>query len=362
MQLLPNWAPNIHPIIVHLPIAALLLAVFFDFLSLIFKRQEWLSKAAVSLFFIGAIGAILAVFSGKEAAEHLTIPKSMYHDVGEHADWGKATAWFFGIYAAFRLVLIWWNKHKKQSIKLGAFIISLVGVFLLVETGDHGAKLVFKHGIGTVSLKNEMQEQKLKQETTTAKIPTMQTGGWLWTPGPGSPEMLASDFSWYHGGPKDLNASTIITEKGDTVLSLNPNSSLVIFGFGNHVSDIQAKLVFKPVNFTGEIGFAGRIQDSDNYNIISVNDSTLSINEIMSGNRTKLTQRTVTKSNEWVTLSALLKNGNANASINSTEVNAKDLKLMSAGVSGIMIKGEGLLLIRRIDIKNPGNNSDKDMD
>ncbi|HKJ46823.1 MAG TPA: DUF2231 domain-containing protein [Balneolales bacterium] len=362
MQLLPSWAPNIHPIIVHLPIAALLLAVFFDFLSLIFKRQEWLSKAAVFLFIIGAIGAILAVFSGKEAAEHLTIPKSMYHDVGEHADWGKATAWFFGIYAAFRLILIWWNKHKKQSIKLGAFIISLVGVFLLVETGDHGAKLVFKNGIGTVSLKKEMQKQKLKQETTTAKIPTMQAGGWLWTPGPGSPEMLASDFSWYHGGPKDLNASTIVTEKGDTVLSLNPNNSVVIFGFGNRVSDIQAKVVFKPVNFNGEIGLANRIQDSDNYNVISFNDSTLSINQLVNGNQTTVAQKTVINGDDWITLSVLVKNGNANATINGTEVNAKDLKMMNAGVTGIMIKGNGLLLIRRIDIKNPGNNSNQDMD
>ena len=41
MQLIPEWAPNIHPLIIHFPIALLLFAVFTDTLSVWFQK-DWL--------------------------------------------------------------------------------------------------------------------------------------------------------------------------------------------------------------------------------------------------------------------------------------------------------------------------------
>ena len=36
MQFVPEWAPNIHPIIIHFPIVLLIIAVLFDLAGLVF--------------------------------------------------------------------------------------------------------------------------------------------------------------------------------------------------------------------------------------------------------------------------------------------------------------------------------------
>jgi len=350
MQFLPQCVPNIHPIIVHLPIAALLLAVFFDLLSLIFKRQEWLSKAAISLYVIVAIGAILAVFTGEQAAKQLMIPKSMYHDIGEHAEWGKATAWFFGIYALLRLFIRWRKRKKSNSLKFGVFLISLVGVFLLIETGDHGAKLVFKHGIGTIALKQKMIREQKKKTTIMASIPTLHNGGWIWTPGPGSPSMLISDFSWYKGGPQDLNSSTIVEER-DTVLSVNPDNKMVIIGFGKPVQHVKAEIEFKSENFTGEVGLVNQIQDNQDYNFMIYNDGNVSLGSLTGGNRNIIMGKTTSSKNGWVKMTVTYDKGRVDGAIDGKQLMIANQKINNSGAYGILINGKGLLLIRRIDVE-----------
>lgn len=40
--MVPEWAPNAHPIVVHFPIALLVLAILADFLSVVLWRHTWL--------------------------------------------------------------------------------------------------------------------------------------------------------------------------------------------------------------------------------------------------------------------------------------------------------------------------------
>ncbi len=40
MSLIPEWMSNVHPLIVHFPVALLVIAVLADFLSLILKRYD----------------------------------------------------------------------------------------------------------------------------------------------------------------------------------------------------------------------------------------------------------------------------------------------------------------------------------
>ena len=63
-QLLSMTAlPNLHPALVHFPIALLPMALLFEILGLTFRRQDWLERAAVSLYAAAALGALVALWS-----------------------------------------------------------------------------------------------------------------------------------------------------------------------------------------------------------------------------------------------------------------------------------------------------------
>jgi uncharacterized membrane protein len=56
---------------------------------------------------------------------------------------------FFGALTALRLLLLWWQRPTPRPAALAAFALAgLVGVVLIVETADRGARLVYKHGVG----------------------------------------------------------------------------------------------------------------------------------------------------------------------------------------------------------------------
>ena len=64
MSLTPDWAPNIHPLVVHFPIALLIAAVVVDLISLLMHQRKGLRDAATWLYCAGAAVAIIAYFTG----------------------------------------------------------------------------------------------------------------------------------------------------------------------------------------------------------------------------------------------------------------------------------------------------------
>src|SRR3990170_7245038 len=103
MQLVPDWAPNIHPMIVHFPLVLLIFAVLFDVAGLILKKFTWLEKSALLLYLLGTIAAGVAFLTGRAASDGLDIPVIAMRAVNDHADWAEVTLWFFIIYTIIRL-------------------------------------------------------------------------------------------------------------------------------------------------------------------------------------------------------------------------------------------------------------------
>ena len=141
--LLPDWAPNIHPLIIHFPIALWLVAVLFDFLSLL-KSENWLRNTALSLYGLAAISAFAAYLSGDQA-----IPFQGEVTASNHSDWGHYTLYFFIAYTLVRLFLIWKQWAKRKTVAIVLFMLGLVGIGMVGKTADLGGKLVYKYGVGT---------------------------------------------------------------------------------------------------------------------------------------------------------------------------------------------------------------------
>jgi len=146
-QLLPDWAPNIHPLIIHFPIALWLVAVLFDLISLV-RSKDWLRKSAVTIYGLAAMGALVAFFSGKQAIDLVAIPFQGEVTASNHSDWGHYTLYFFVAYAVIRLVAYWRQWDNKKAVAILFLLLGIVGAGMVAKTADLGGKLVYKYGVG----------------------------------------------------------------------------------------------------------------------------------------------------------------------------------------------------------------------
>ena len=141
--------PNLHPAVVHFPIALLPVAVLFDTLGLFLTRQRWLAPAATTLYGIAAVGAGLAVKTGESAADGLVeIPPQVQVSVGRHSDWAHYALYLAVALAVLRLIV---HLRPKLSEHLGArvplVLLGFATVGVLAWAADLGGYLVYSHGL-----------------------------------------------------------------------------------------------------------------------------------------------------------------------------------------------------------------------
>jgi uncharacterized membrane protein len=148
--ILPAWAPNLHPLIVHFPIAWLIAALVVDLVSLLLPRAAWASATAACLYPAGALSAVVAYLTGRQAAANVLLPGMAQPVMVEHWNWALATTVYFTAIAAIRLVLTVKQRHPAFWMRAATVAIAFGGMLLLFHTGEQGARLVYEHGVGVV--------------------------------------------------------------------------------------------------------------------------------------------------------------------------------------------------------------------
>jgi uncharacterized membrane protein len=157
--------PNIHPALVHFPVALLPVAIGFDlfgWLRALWRRSE-AEGSTVALYVLTALGAWAAVWAGEEAEESLTGLSRPVHDlVHEHEEWAERFLYTVAVVALARVAVAWWGRRGRpvsRGVLLAARATVLVGALvalrLLAGTADRGGGLVFRAGVAVMAVPAE---------------------------------------------------------------------------------------------------------------------------------------------------------------------------------------------------------------
>jgi uncharacterized membrane protein len=137
---------NIHPMLVHFPIALLILGFLAEVAGLVLKRQ-FFTDAALLLLVTGALGAVAAVLSGSYAAGGLEEAGSLKQAVETHEGAAELAMWLGLVAAGFRTALFFAKKYT-GSLRYVALFLFLIAVLAVARAGYYGGELVFKHAAG----------------------------------------------------------------------------------------------------------------------------------------------------------------------------------------------------------------------
>jgi uncharacterized membrane protein len=151
MSLVPDWAPNVHPLVIHFPIVLVLCAAVVDLAGAVFERPSWLGDAATALVVAGACAAIAAYVTGLAASSTVFIPGMAHPAVMVHRNWAFATMSFLGVVAVLRLAARRAGLTRTRRHRLILLSLSVAGALLVQQTAERGARLVYEYGVGVIA-------------------------------------------------------------------------------------------------------------------------------------------------------------------------------------------------------------------
>jgi uncharacterized membrane protein len=361
MPFLPEWAPNVHPLMVHFPIALLIFALVFDLFALIFRNVNWLRYAAGSLYILGAAAALVTFFTGKQAADIVNVPAMARHTLSEHADLALYTVWFFGIYGVIRLFFLlqkesyaWKKLSRKWMVSFVLFLIGAGGMFLLYETAEHGAELVFHYGVGVKAAEEARQE--LTESEAGEKMPAdsviviQENGSWQWKPGHNADVILKQQFSWLIGKPETLNAKTVHDEANGDVLALDPQNTTTLITAGKPLTGVQVDVRLNLDQFRGKFMVVHHVQDSLTYDFAMIENGTVKLGRMTAGKET-IEEQGEYEANGWLTFRAVAEGRHFHGYVNNTLIAHGHADALPAGPVGFFIQGSGTLLVDSIKVQ-----------
>ena len=135
---------NVHPLVVHFPIAFLMGAALFYFLALIF-RKDTLATTAFLLLVFGAFSACVAVGSGLYAEDGVMVSLSVREHLLEHHEQLMLATTGLSIALTIWAVIARPFPRKKRGIFIFLIVIMLG---IMTWGADYGARMVYDYNAG----------------------------------------------------------------------------------------------------------------------------------------------------------------------------------------------------------------------
>jgi len=137
---------HLHPMIVHFPIALLIVGFLAEVIGLVLKK-EFFTTAAFYLLVLGTLGVVAAFITGDIAGDGVSETGQLKNALETHEHAAQLTLWLMVGAAVVRIALVWMKKFS-GVLKYAAFVLFLAGVLSVARTGYYGGELVYKHAAG----------------------------------------------------------------------------------------------------------------------------------------------------------------------------------------------------------------------
>jgi uncharacterized membrane protein len=134
---------HLHPMIVHFPIALIIVGFLAEVLSLFFKSEKCLSKTGFYLMILGTLAAVVAWATGQLFTNEPTQGQVM-QVFARHETGALITMLIMILCSVFRIYIV--IKRKEETdLKWIAFGIYLLGFFAVAFTGYMGGAMVYDY-------------------------------------------------------------------------------------------------------------------------------------------------------------------------------------------------------------------------
>lgn len=159
---IPSW-DGLHPIIVHFPIALLIVAPILIVLGMIFhKSGKAFMVSAFVLMLIGTIATFIAVSTGESAGELAEGMANVESVLENHEELAETTRNIFtaltAIFAAIIFIPLIFKKELGRAIVIPLSLAFLLfygaGIVVLLNTAHEGGRLVHELGVRAIMASN----------------------------------------------------------------------------------------------------------------------------------------------------------------------------------------------------------------
>jgi uncharacterized membrane protein len=158
---IPEWS-RLHPLIVHFPIALLLVAPLFVMLGAVLapsKGGPFLTSALI-IMVIGTASAFLALETGDAAGELIGETAQIKQVLQQHQKLAETTCILFSaLTAVFALLLLLpqilkreLNRKLNASLLAAFLVLYSTGALFLINTAHQGGRLVHEFAVDTQAL------------------------------------------------------------------------------------------------------------------------------------------------------------------------------------------------------------------
>lgn len=348
MDFVPEWAPNVHPMFVHFPIGLLVTAVVLDFLSLL-PRTDTLRRAVPVLYVAGAIAAIVTYFTGRSAADGLTISADAEPLLTEHADLALWTVLFFVLFAAIRAGLAWWKRESSLAIRVPLAVAGIIGLFLIWETAEHGSEMVYRHAVA-VNLPAQTPDalqppsDHLAHLVHAEHLLNVDESGWtLEAIAPGALQHARID--WLLGDPEQ----SARPDSGGSY-TLEASGEPVMFVVDETLGDVQLTVELDRSDFKGAVALIHHLQDAETYDYLTLTDDGAALGRVGAGSGQTFDKKGANYSG-WMSVRVTGDGTHFRGYVNDQMIVHGHADPLPPGRVGLRVEGEGILKIRRLQAR-----------
>jgi uncharacterized membrane protein len=322
-----DWIPNLHPIVVHFPIALLIAAVASDVISLLTKGKT--DGAATWLYVAGTAGLVAAYFSGRAAVDSLLIPAGAQAIQTDHADWALRTLILFAVLTVSRIVMIQLGRPSISVVRVLSVVVGLIGAGLITVTGDLGGRMVFGHGVG-VSVPTD------SAENDSAEVIS----------GEGAGAVLGHAFSELKG---DLSEAALVSDS--TVLTLFLDRDELLFVTKEQYGSVQAEIELNLDRFKGRAAILYGFVSEGETDFVEFDQGTVEQGRRSNGELESFDQAVMTPSG-WFTLTTVSDGSHFRGYVDGSMVVHGHGDAAPEGAVGLRLNGSGLIQMRGLSIQS----------